>query len=149
MVLIHTVDTQYQGLMDLSHAILCDHVDPTTFARQENHMSTLKHAAVNGAAAWSVAAMLLHGGPALAQSATQDCRPAKVIPLTESEPAAKLVVNAPLPEPLASRGVVVITYCAEHMRIAPVFGSQALAVSPRLGHIQALIRGAADTNTKV
>ena len=101
-------------------------------------MSTLKHA-VNAAAAWSVAVAVLHGGTALAQSATPECRPAQVIPLTGTEPAAKLIVNAPLPEPLASRGVVVITYCAEHMHIAPVFGPQALAVSPRLGHIHVTV----------
>ena len=101
-------------------------------------MSTLKRA-VSGAAAWTVAAALLHGGTGLAQSATQECRPAQIIPLPGTEPAAKLVVDAPLAEPLASRGVVVITYCAQHMRIAPVFGPQALAVSPRLGHIHVTV----------
>ena len=89
-------------------------------------MITLKHAAENVAPVLSVAAMMLCGSTALAQTATQTCRPAQVIPLTGTEPAAKIVIDAPLAEPLASRGVVVIPYCAENMRIAPVFGPGAL-----------------------
>ena len=90
----------------------------------------------------SVAAMMLCGSTALAQSATQTCRPAQVIPLTGTEPAAKIVIDPPLPGPLASRGVVVIAYCAENMRFAPVFGPGALAVSPRVGHIHVTVDGA-------
>ena len=102
-------------------------------------MITLKHVAGNLAPVLSVVAMMLSGSTALAQTATQTCRPAQVIPLTGTEPAAKIVVDAPLAEPLASRGVVVIAYCAENMRIAPVFGSGALGVSPRVGHIHVTV----------
>jgi hypothetical protein len=102
-------------------------------------MITLKHVANTPAPVLSVAAMMLCWSNALAQTATQACRPAQVIPLTASEPAAKIVVEAPLAEPLASRGVVVIQYCAENMRIAPVFGSGALSVSPRVGHIHVTV----------
>ena len=102
-------------------------------------MITLKHAAGNVARVLSVAAMVLYGGPALAQSATQTCKPAQVIPLTGTEPAARLVIDGPLADPLATRGVVVISYCAENMRIAPVFGTGALAVSPRVGHIHVTV----------
>jgi hypothetical protein len=102
-------------------------------------MITLKHVAENVAPMLSVTAMMLCASTALAQSATQTCRPAQVIPLTGTEPAAKIVVNPPLPEPLASRGVVVIPYCAENMRIAPVFGPGALGVSPRVGHIHVTV----------
>ena len=102
-------------------------------------MITLKHVADNMAPALSVAAMMLYGSTALAQTAPQTCRPAQVIPLTGTEPAAKVVIDAPLAEPLASRGVVVIPYCAENMRIAPVFGSGALGVSPRVGHIHVTV----------
>ena len=102
-------------------------------------MITLKHAAENATRVLSVAAMTLYGSTALAQNATQTCRPAQVIPINATEPAAKLVVDAPLAAPLASRGVVVIAYCAENMRIAPVFGPGALAVSPRLGHIHVTV----------
>lgn len=105
-------------------------------------MITLKRLAKNVAPALSVAAVVLYGNVALAQSAPQGCRQAPVIPLTEKEPAAKLVVDPPLAGPLASRGVVVIPYCAENMRIAPVFGEGALAVSPRVGHIHVAVDGA-------
>ena len=102
-------------------------------------MITLKHAAENVAPVLSVAAMMLYGSTALAQSTTQTCRSAQVIPLTGTEPAAKIVIDSPLAEPLASRGVVVIPYCAENMRIAPVFGPGALTVSPRVGHIHVTV----------
>jgi hypothetical protein len=102
-------------------------------------MITLKHAAVDVAPALSVAAMLLCGSGAFAQGAPHTCRPAQVIPVTGTEAPAKLVIDAPLAEPLASRGVVVISYCAENLRIAPVFGPGALTVSPRLGHIHVTV----------
>lgn len=102
-------------------------------------MITLKHAAENVAGVLSAAVMMLNGSAALAQSATQTCKPAQVIPVTGTEPAAKLVIDAPLAEPLASRGVVVIPYCAENMRIAPLFGPGALDVSPRVGHIHVTV----------
>jgi Family of unknown function (DUF6130) len=105
-------------------------------------MITLKHAA-EVAPVLSLAAMMLCASTALAQTATQKCRPAQVIPLTGTERAAKIVIDPPLAEPLASRGVVVIPYCAENMRIAAVFGSGALAVSPRVGHIHVTVDEAA------
>ena len=102
-------------------------------------MITLKHVADNVAPVLPVAAMMLYGSTALAQTATPTCKPAQVIPITGTEPAAKIVVEAPLAEPLASRGVVVIPYCAENMRIAPVFGPGALGVSPRVGHVHVTV----------
>jgi hypothetical protein len=102
-------------------------------------MITLKHAAENVWSVLSVAAMALFASTALAQSATQTCKPAGVIPLTGTQPAPKIVIDPPASEPLASRGVVVIAYCAENLRIAPVFGPGALAVSPRLGHIHVTV----------
>jgi len=105
-------------------------------------MITLKRAAGAVTPVLSVAAMMLCASTALAQSATQTCRPAQVIPLTGPEPAARIVIEAPLREPLASRGVVVIAYCAENLHIAPVFGPGALAVSPRVGHIHVTVDNA-------
>jgi Family of unknown function (DUF6130) len=35
--------------------------------------------------------------------------------------------------------VAVISYCAENMHIAPVFGPGALSVSPRVGHIHVTV----------
>src|SRR5918993_536852 len=86
-------------------------------------MITLKHAETVTAVLF-VAGLMQHGIITHAQNATPTCRPAQVIPL---------------PEPLASRGVVVISYCADNMRIAPMFGPGALAVSPRLGHIHVTV----------
>ncbi|KRR28126.1 hypothetical protein CQ14_37895 [Bradyrhizobium lablabi] len=59
----------------------------------------------------------------------------------EPQPAAKIVVDAPLPEPL-SRGVVFIQYRTENLQIVPVFGAKALDVSPRIGHLHVAVDGA-------
>lgn len=83
----------------------------------------------------SIVAIMLCAITAVAQRATDKCRPASVIPLTGTEPPAKIFIDPPLAEPLASRGVVVIQYCAENLRFMPVFGPNALGVSPRVGHI--------------
>jgi hypothetical protein len=87
----------------------------------------------------AMASHTLSPAPVKAQPATNACRPPQVIPLTATEPPARLVVDAPLAEPLASRGVVVIPYCAEHMRLAPVFGPGGLTVSPRVGHVHVTV----------
>lgn len=63
----------------------------------------------------------------------QDFGPAPVVTLT-SQPPARLIVDSPLPEPLA-RGLAVIRYRTENLRILPVFGAAALDVSPRIGHL--------------
>jgi hypothetical protein len=52
----------------------------------------------------------------------------------ENEPPAELFVDPPLPGALA-RGAVIIPYRTRHFRILPVFGSSALDVSPRAGHL--------------
>ena len=106
-------------------------------------MITLNLILVSTAAALSLAAFEQDGTAARAQSGgTGPCKPPQVIPLTAAEPAAKLVVEPPLAEPLASRGVVVIPYCAENMRLAPVFGPAALTVTPRLGHVHVTVDNA-------
>ena len=68
-----------------------------------------------------------------------DFDPAPVVPLA-SQPPARLVVDAPLPEALA-RGVVVLRYRAEHVRLLPVYGPAAAAVSPRVGHLHITVDG--------
>jgi hypothetical protein len=85
-------------------------------------MKILKHARAKGALLLSVAVMLLCAMTAAAQRPTDKCRPASVIPLA-NEPPAKIVIDPPLAEPLASRGVVVIQYCAENLHFVPVFGT--------------------------
>jgi hypothetical protein len=84
----------------------------------------------------TITAMLLCAISAVAQNATDACRPAHVIPLTDgSEPPAKIIIDPPLVGPLASRGVAIIQYCAQNVHLVPVFGPNALAVSPRVGHL--------------
>ena len=51
---------------------------------------------------------------------------------------ARLIVAPPLPEALA-RGLVVIQYRADNLRIVPVFGVGARDVSPRIGHVHVTI----------
>lgn len=83
----------------------------------------------------SLAAFVLYATTAAGQSTSEVCGPASVIPLTGSEPPAKIVVYPPLAGPLASRGVAIIQYCAQNLHLVPVFGANALTVSPRVGHI--------------
>jgi hypothetical protein len=59
----------------------------------------------------------------------------------DPEPAAKIVVDPPLAEPL-SRGVVFIQYRTENLQIVPVFGAKAVEVLPRIGHLHVAVDGA-------
>ena len=52
----------------------------------------------------------------------------------EDEPAPRLIVEAPLPGPLA-QGVAFIPYRVENLRILPLAGEGARDVSPRVGHL--------------
>jgi len=73
----------------------------------------------------ALAASTLLVGGALGQSA--------VVPI-DNEPAPRLIVEPPLPGPLA-RGVVFIPYRVENLRILPLGGAAARNVSPRVGHL--------------
>lgn len=101
-------------------------------------MANVKYRKLKGTSLLLVAAIVLCAMTAGAQSARDKCRPAQVIPLA-SEPPAKIIIDPPLAEPLASRGVVVIQYCSENLHIVPVFGPNALAVSPRVGHLHVTV----------
>jgi Family of unknown function (DUF6130) len=70
---------------------------------------------------------------ASAQSAKDIRGPSPLIAI-ENEAPPKLIVDPPLPEPLAL-GRVFIQYRTENMRVVPVFGKGALSVSPRIGHV--------------
>jgi hypothetical protein len=52
----------------------------------------------------------------------------------DNEPAPRLIVEPPLPGPLAG-GVAFIPYRVENLRILPVGGPAARNVSPRVGHL--------------
>jgi hypothetical protein len=76
---------------------------------------------------------------ASAQSA-KDVKGATPLVAIQDEPAAKLIVDPPIPEQLAL-GRVFIQYRTENLRILPVFGKGALAVSPRVGHLHYYVDG--------
>ena len=78
--------------------------------------------------------------PGAAQTA-RDIRGPTPLREIEDEAPPKLIVDQPLAEPLAE-GRVYIQYRAENMRIVPVFGSGALNVSPRVGHVHITVDGA-------
>jgi len=75
---------------------------------------------------------------ATAQDAGQAFGPAAVVPLVEQQPPAKLIVD-PLSAEQLARGRVLIQYRVENLRIVPVFGPNALAVSPRIGHLHVIV----------
>lgn len=88
-------------------------------------------------AAAALASLTLTSVHAGRETATDVGRPAPILPIA-SEPQAKLVVYPPLPEALA-RGVVIIQYRTENVRVIPVFGEGARGVSPRVGHLHVTV----------
>jgi hypothetical protein len=80
-----------------------------------------------------MAAGTLFATNTFAQSAGDIRGPSPLIAI-ENEAPGKLVVDPPLPEPL-TRDLVFVQYRTESLRVMPVFGTGALDVSPRLGHI--------------
>ena len=83
----------------------------------------------------AVAAGTVLATSAFAQSAGEVRSPLVAI---ENEPAPKLIVESPLPGPLA-RGAVLIPYRVENLRILPVLGAGALNLSPRVGHLHVTV----------
>jgi hypothetical protein len=55
-----------------------------------------------------------------------------------AQQGARLIVAPPLAEALA-RGLLVLQYRADNLRILPVFGTAALDVIPRVGHVHVTI----------
>jgi hypothetical protein len=81
----------------------------------------------------AVASATLLGASAFAQSAREIRGPSPYGEI-ENEPAPKLIVDPPLPGPLA-QGLFQAQYRVENVRILPVFGPGSLNASPRLGHL--------------
>ncbi len=79
----------------------------------------------------------LAAAAACAVLATDALAQSSVVPI-DNEPAPKLIVQPPLPGPLA-RGVVYIPYQVENLRILPLGGAAAGNVSPRVGHLHVTI----------
>jgi hypothetical protein len=67
-------------------------------------------------------------------ASARDIRGPSPLVAIADEPPPQLIVDPPLPGPLAA-GKVFIQYRAENLRIVPVFGEGALDVSPRIGHV--------------
>ncbi len=89
---------------------------------------------------------------AFAQSAREIRGVSPYVPI-ENEPAPKLIVDPPLPDPL-TKGIFQAQYRVENLRIVPVFGAGALQVSPRIGHLHITVddlpwwwADASDSNT--
>jgi hypothetical protein len=76
---------------------------------------------------------------ALAQTA-KEVKGATPLVAIPNEAPPKLIVDPPIPEQLAL-GRVFIQYRTENLRILPIFGNTALAVSPRVGHLHYYVDG--------
>jgi hypothetical protein len=74
---------------------------------------------------------------AFAQSANEVPTYSPLVPIP-NQPAPKLFVGEPVAEALA-RGVAVIPYRVENIRILPVLGEGGANVSPRVGHLHVTV----------
>jgi hypothetical protein len=81
----------------------------------------------------AVAAVTLLASNAFAQTVKEVRDPSPYVAI-ENEPPPKLIVDPPLAAAL-TQGVVWIQYRVENAHIVPVFGTGALTVSPRAGHL--------------
>jgi len=77
--------------------------------------------------------------PVFAQGDVGGARPIAVVAI-ENEAAPRLIVDQPLPGPLA-KGQVFIGYRTGNIRIVPVYNKGALDVSPRIGHLHVTVDG--------
>jgi Family of unknown function (DUF6130) len=85
----------------------------------------------------TVATGTMFATSAFAQSGTEIGGLSPLVAI-ENELAPRLIVDPPLPGPLA-RGAVLIPYRVENLRILPVLGAGALNVSPRVGHLHVTV----------
>ena len=92
-----------------------------------------QHVTGNAGRIGAAIAIALWALPAAAQTA-KEVKGATPLVAVANEAPPKLIVDPPIPEQLA-QGRVFIQYRTENLRILPVFGNAAVAVSPRLGHL--------------
>jgi hypothetical protein len=85
----------------------------------------------------AIAAGMLFATSSFAQSA-KEVRILSPLVAIANEPAPKLIVDPPLPGPLA-RGAVLIPFRVENLRILPVLGAAARTMSPRVGHVHVTV----------
>ena len=69
-----------------------------------------------------------------APQSAKDLRGASPYAEIENEPAPRLIVDPPLPD-LLDQGVVWIQWRVENVHIVPVFGKDAVNITPRVGHL--------------
>jgi hypothetical protein len=126
-----------------------DGAAPAGIARETKRRSTMNKLTKTLTA---VAAGTLLVTGALAQSASE-IRGASPYATIQNEPSPRLIVDPPLPGPLAL-GIFQAQYRVENLRIVPVFGPGALTVSPRIGHLHITVddlpwwwADASDSNT--
>jgi hypothetical protein len=81
----------------------------------------------------AVAAGTVLATSAFSQSA-REIRGASPYETIENQPAPKLIVDPPLPGPLA-QGIFQAQYRVENVRILQVFGPGGLNANPRIGHL--------------
>jgi hypothetical protein len=55
-----------------------------------------------------------------------------------AEVAARLLVSPPLAGPL-SRGLAIVAFRTENLKIVPIYGEAALQVTPRIGHLHVTV----------
>ena len=102
--------------------------------------NTTQHGARQGVRATVIGiAIALSALSASAQTAREVKGRTPLVAIQDEAPA-KVIVDPPIPEQLAL-GRVFIQYRTEHLRILPVFGKAALAVSPRVGHLHYFVDG--------
>ena len=89
---------------------------------------------------WTIMALALALAPSVSAQPLKGDQKAIPFVTIDDEPPAELHVDQPVPGALA-RGAVIIPYHTKHFRILPVFGSTALAVSPRAGHLHVSVDG--------
>ncbi|WP_199338623.1 DUF6130 family protein [Nostoc sp. FACHB-145] len=74
----------------------------------------------------------------MTKASARNIRGASPYVAIKNEPAPKLIVDPPLPEGLV-QGVYWAQYRVENLHIVPVFGTGALQVSPRAGHLHIIV----------
>lgn len=84
-------------------------------------------------------ALSLVAPAAYAEDAVDHTTPAT--PATAAGAAAHLTLDAPI-APLLAKGVVVIQFHTGDLKIAPIYGPEGLAASPRVGHLHVTLDGA-------
>jgi len=124
-----------------AHARACCAWGCTTDIERRRHMKRVAFLSV-AVAAVSVAGVVAATAPSSGRAEERATQPRSAREVrgptpyaaVKNEPPPKLIVDPPLPD-LLDKGIVWIQYRTENVRIVPVFGKEAVDVSPRVGHV--------------